>query len=459
MKTKAQDSVNRHKVVFGSQNAGIYPPGTPVVVKQSDTATIPILIVCVSQNQAEDIQYLNSLTGDVVRTTKSGIARIKAFLECLEDVDPSELSFKSQKWYAVWELQKGDQEIHRSIFAHYGDYAHLTTDGPGAMRHHRKFYSLVSAIVWLLARGSSDLLFRNNLGGHAAPSDRRIVYDTPDTEIRNLNPNIIQLSDEEDFEGELPQPRGPSRERSVINLVTPPSALLPPSPAASKAKSKRTPVTPTPSAPSRGFKSKGSSKRALSISDSEDVRPVAPATPMVSQRYQQSSAWLTAARVNQKAGVTLPSYPLSAPSISTASNSTLASISSVSSLSFSSSSSSRTVQATPRSSLGSDVPDFPALSSQVFMRQRAIDGTVTGTVMCGSPEMQDLVLPTSAHLRVSVVDYLRSHGYNSDMIVLVETALAASGSDDGFTKAMALRGLPCAESGFIWRLAHKCHAL
>ncbi|KAJ2920759.1 hypothetical protein H1R20_g16334, partial [Candolleomyces eurysporus] len=57
---------------------------------------------------------------------------------------------------------------------------------------------------------------------------------------------------------------------------------------------------------------------------------------------------------------------------------------------------------------------------------------------------------------------LRLHAspcYSAEMMLLIETALAAANNDDGFINAMALRNFPGAEAGFIWRLAHGCHAL
>jgi hypothetical protein len=54
------------------------------------------------------------------------------------------------------------------------DYAHLAADRPVSptFLQHREFFPLVSAVVWLLARGSSDFLIKNNLTTHVTPADR-----------------------------------------------------------------------------------------------------------------------------------------------------------------------------------------------------------------------------------------------------------------------------------------------
>jgi hypothetical protein len=88
------------------------------------------------------------------------------------------------------------------------DYRHLTNARPGVhcTWQHRKFTSITDAVVWLLARGDCQLLIKNQLSQYLPPADRRRLYDTPDTSVRNINPNIITVTDDEDeVEEELPQ--------------------------------------------------------------------------------------------------------------------------------------------------------------------------------------------------------------------------------------------------------------
>ncbi|RXW21192.1 hypothetical protein EST38_g4662 [Candolleomyces aberdarensis] len=137
------------------------------------------------------------------------------------------MGLKDTQWYTVWELRRDGRHINRTVFTCYSDYGHLTSDkgGVSGFRNHRKFSNLVSTVVWLLSRGDSRFLMQNSLSDHAAPTDHRLQYDTPDTELRNLDPNVILLSDEEDgIPEDLPQLRGSSSKSAnplVINLVTP----------------------------------------------------------------------------------------------------------------------------------------------------------------------------------------------------------------------------------------------
>lgn len=76
------------------------------------------------------------------------------------------------------------------------------------------------------------------------------------------------------------------------------------------------------------------------------------------------------------------------------------------------------------------------------------------------PNFHTHAFPVSSHLPLGVVDYICSHGYTREMIVLVETALMTAGEDeDKFIRAMALQNHPGAEAGFIWRLAQGRHCL
>lgn len=76
---------------------------------------------------------------------------------------------------------------------------------------HHKFNSITDAVVWLLAHGNCQFLVKNQLSQYLPPADRRRLYDTPDTSVRNINPNIITVTDEEDeVEEELPQASGAS---------------------------------------------------------------------------------------------------------------------------------------------------------------------------------------------------------------------------------------------------------
>jgi hypothetical protein len=75
------------------------------------------------------------------------------------------------------------------------------------------------------------------------------------------------------------------------------------------------------------------------------------------------------------------------------------------------------------------------------------------------PALQAHIFPASLHLPLNVVDYIRSHGYGCDMMVFIETALAAAGQDElSFIRTMGLQNHPGAEAGYIWRLAHSRHA-
>ncbi|KAJ2925768.1 hypothetical protein H1R20_g11323, partial [Candolleomyces eurysporus] len=95
-----------------------------------------------------------------------------------------------------------------------------------------------------------------------------------------------------------------------------------------------------------------------------------------------------------------------------------------------------------------------ALASCVFMRHHGTDGVVTGVMKYNDPDVVTIVFPNSKHIPLSVVDYLWSHGYSAEMMLLIETALAAANNDDSFINAMALRNFPGAEAGFIWCLTH-----
>lgn len=93
-----------------------------VKIKHSDTNTVPIIIVCTDKKQAIDVNRLNDLAGDSVQTAKAGLPKIKAFLEGIEveGSDPALLGKTGKKWYAVWDLQKEQTRIQRTIFANYG---------------------------------------------------------------------------------------------------------------------------------------------------------------------------------------------------------------------------------------------------------------------------------------------------------------------------------------------------
>ncbi|KAJ2933885.1 hypothetical protein H1R20_g3198, partial [Candolleomyces eurysporus] len=434
----------RYHIVFGTARAGIYPPGTPVTTNWSGNSALPIVIVCATSKQAESVQKLNELGGNKLTKAPVGLPRIRLFLDSIQDFDVGLLSRSSPAWYAVWELHYATQEIHRTIFTHYSDYGHLANSTPGvhSSRQHRKFCDIVPAVVWLLARGDSQFLINNSLSQYLPPADRRKVYDTPDTSTRNLDPNVISVSDDEDqVEEELPQ---------ASDLVTPPSRQT----ATPKSKAAKTLTSP---APASTQKAKSKTKRSLTPTDdmlSQLSRPAPHKSLQLPHLGPTKSRWLSKANVPTNSFQSAP-----APSISTSSMST--SISSTSTLMLtlwpSVALSKRSHQASTDST-SSAIAE--SLSSETFMRHRAIDGTVTGSMRYDDPALQSHTLPFSQHLPLNVIDYIRSHGYGRDMMVLVETALAAAGKDElNFIKAMGLQNHPGAEAGFIWRLAHNSHAL
>ncbi|KAJ2923546.1 hypothetical protein H1R20_g13547, partial [Candolleomyces eurysporus] len=447
----------RYHVVFGTVRAGIYTPGTPVVAKRSESSSLPIIIVCATSKQAESVQKLNDLAGNKLTKAALGLPRIRLFLDLIEDFDVGLLSRSSQSWYAVWELHYATREIHRTIFTQYSDYGHLASSTPGvhSSRQHRKFCDIVPAIVWLLARGDSSFLINNQLSQYLPPADRRKAYNTPDTGIRNLDPNVISVSDDEDqVEEELPQTSGSSFSVTappMIDLVTPPLRQT----AAPKS---MTLMSSTPSAPTRKTKSK--TKRTLTPTDdmlSQLPRPAPHKSPEPPRPGPSKSRWLSKASVPKNPFQSPPAPSISASSmsasISSASTLTLTPLPSVA-MSISSKYSRRAPTHLDCSAIAE------SLSSETFMRHRAIDGTVTGSMRYDDPALQSHPLPMSQHLPLAVVDYIRSHGYGRDMMVLVETAMAAAGQDEhNFIKAMGLQNHPGAEAGFIWRLAHNCHAL
>ncbi|KAJ2925771.1 hypothetical protein H1R20_g11322, partial [Candolleomyces eurysporus] len=182
-------------------------PKHHVQLKKSENATLPIVVVCVTKAQVDNVHKLNILTKGKLSKLASGLPRIRGFLNSLEDVDVTLLVHSSDRW----------------------DYGHLADDAPGvsAYQQHRKFADIVSTVVWLLACGERDVLIQNGLTDYLPPTDQRILFDTPNTAVRNLNLNIIYLSDDEDeVEKDLPQAQGSSSSITappIIDLVTPPN--------------------------------------------------------------------------------------------------------------------------------------------------------------------------------------------------------------------------------------------
>ncbi|KAJ2929271.1 hypothetical protein H1R20_g7814, partial [Candolleomyces eurysporus] len=334
----------RYHVVIGTSRAGVYSPGAGnalPTLKYSESSSLPIIVVCENNRQAQDVDIINTLTEGKLTKIANGLPRIRALLNCLEEFDTS-----------------------------------------------------------LLSRNSET------------------------------------CEEEGEVEEELPQASSSSSTTTapapVIDLVTPPSFSASTT-VVSKLKTDRMLATPTPSASTQS--TKGKTKRALTPTNDTQARPSSQALP--------KAALLSKTRRTKGP---LHSY-IPAPSISVSSAST--SFSSVSSLAISS---------TNRCSAGSEMAN--ALSADIFMRHHSTDGTVTGTLRYNDQALHSIVFPHSKHLPLSVIDYIRSHGYSSEMMVLIETAMAAAGNDkDGFVKAMVLRNYPGAEAGFIWRLAHKRHAL
>ncbi|KAJ2927303.1 hypothetical protein H1R20_g9790, partial [Candolleomyces eurysporus] len=401
-----------------------------------------------AEDQAENINKLNDLCKGKVTKAVSGLPRIQKFLSLIEDYDVGLLSRCCQRLYGVWELHQGAQEIHRTIFVEYSftlrlvirDYSHLAKDLPGvhSSRQHRKFFDLITPIVWILARGDKQYLIKNQLTQYLPPSDRQKEFDTPDTRTRTIDPNVITVTDDEEADGELPQLSSPSSSVTappVINLVTPPSLVT------TRARSKVTQRLPAPASSASAFtkNAKGSAKRALSPTEDASLKSLRPA-PSV-------PAWLSTTS-------NFPDCLLSSPPLPSSTMST--SISSASTL---------TAASTALAS-SSNRPTMEHLSTPmirealIFMRHRATDGTITGSMKYDDPAFQTFPLPESQHLPLPVVDYVRSHGYGRDMMVLIETAMAAAGGQElNFIKAMGLQNYPGAEAGFIWRLAHGSHAL
>ncbi|RXW11724.1 hypothetical protein EST38_g14129, partial [Candolleomyces aberdarensis] len=410
-----------------------------VVAKYSATSALPIIFVCRTQEQAENVDKLNDLCQNKVTKAVNGVPRIRTFLSLLEDYDVGLLSRCCQRWYGVWELHQGPEEIHRTIFVEYSDYSHLAKDLPGvhSSRQHCKFFDLVTPIVWLLARGEKQFLIKHKLTQYLPPSDRQKEFDTPDTRTRNIDPNVITVTDDEEVDGELPQLSGPSSSITappIINLVTPPSLV------ATRARSKVTQQLPAPASSASTFrkKGKGSTKRALSPTEDASLKSPRPA-PSV-------PAWLLTTSNFPNCLLSSPPPPSSTISTSISSASTLTASSTALALL-----SNRTMEHLSTPMIG---------EPQIFMRHRGTDGTVTGSMKYDDPAFQTFPLPESQHLPLPVVDYVRSHGYGRDMMVLIETAMAAAGGQElNFIKAMGLRNYPGAEAGFIWRLAHGSHAL
>ncbi|TEB36286.1 hypothetical protein FA13DRAFT_1787750 [Coprinellus micaceus] len=203
-----------HRLVISRPTSGVFK--------------FPVVVVCVTLEQAQDVNQINEGIAEV-RRKRTATMRITVFRTLVDD--QVTLGGTSRRWYGAWHVESRRGSVYQTIFAEYTDYCSIVDAAEVADgRQHCCFKDIQNAMTWFLAEEVHAInpTIINLINDKDEPEEGfSPLLQSPNvntTHRRQVHWEMAALHDTQHSPNTLVHPRTPYEHRFTPSLTPTPAA-------------------------------------------------------------------------------------------------------------------------------------------------------------------------------------------------------------------------------------------